>query len=78
MRKVDGFEITDDTLQASEDTAELKMMRLLAEAVNGIAYAHRKSFKRKVGRWYRLEVVFRWPANGILDVDTLKLREVKR
>lgn len=77
-RKIDGFKITDDDLQLRLDTAEMKHVRLLAEAINGVAYAHRKTFKRKVGRWYRLTVEFRWPANGILDIDTLKMREFKK
>lgn len=78
MRKTDGFRITDDDLQMSADTIEQKHVRLLAESINGIAHVHRKKFKRKVGRWYRITVEFRWPANGILDVDTLTIREFKK
>ena len=73
-KQQDLIEYLSDT---EPSTLEAGFLRQLAEAINGLGYVHRKKLRRKAGNWYEMTVTFQWPKNGLLDIDTLRVRETR-
>jgi hypothetical protein len=69
--------VTMNSTQPNPGSLEDKYMKLLAEALNGLGYVHRKKLKRKAGKWYQVSVIFQWPKNGQLHIETLRVRETR-
>ena len=71
--------VTDDKINPPEPgSLEDKFLALLSDAINGYGYVHRKKLKRKKGHWYQMKVTFQWPANGIINIDRVELRDVRK